>query len=86
MRSLPNMACDYHHNLLLVDMDPLEQTIRFPTHADGKRMGLLDERFRGMDVPTIFRILKKEKQEGKGPFKPDGDEAGDRELRRAWMG
>jgi len=70
---LANMACDYHHNLLLVDMDPLEQTIRFPTHADGKRMGLLDERFRGMDVPTIFRILKKEKQEGKGPFKPDGD-------------
>lgn len=70
---LANMACDYHHNLLLVDMDPLEQTIRFPTHPDGQRMGLLDERFRGMDVPTIFRILKKEKQEGKGPFKPDGD-------------
>lgn len=70
---LANMACDYHHNLLLVDMDPLEQTIRFPTHPDGMRMGLLDERFRGMDVPTIFRILKKEKQEGSGPFKPDGD-------------
>lgn len=72
---LANMACDYHHNLLLVDMDPLEQTIRFPTTPDGKRMGLLDERFRGMDVPSIFRILRQEKQSGTGAFGPGGDGA-----------
>ena len=72
---LANMACDYHHNLLLVDMDPMEQTIRFPTYPDGKRMGLLDERFRGMDVPTIFRLLKQEKQDGTGAFGQGGDGA-----------
>ena len=54
---LANMACDYHHNLLLVDMDPMCQTIEFPTNPDGSRMGLLDERFRNMDVPAIFRQI-----------------------------
>lgn len=72
---LANMACDYHHNLLLVDMDPMGQTIQFPTYPDGKRMGLLDERFRGMDVPTIFRLLKQEKQDGTGAFGQGGDGA-----------
>jgi predicted metal-dependent peptidase len=70
---LANMACDYRHNLLLVDMDPLGQTIQFPTNPDGSRMGLLDERFRGMDVPTIFRLLRQEKQDGTGAFGPNGD-------------
>ena len=70
---LANMACDYHHNLLLVDMDPMEITIQFPTKPDGSRMGLLDERFRGMDVPAIFRLLKQEKQGGTGAFAPGGD-------------
>lgn len=72
---LANMACDYHHNQLLVDMDPMEITIRFPTGPDGKRMGLLDERFRGMDVPAIFRLLRQEKQSGTGAFAPGGDGA-----------
>jgi predicted metal-dependent peptidase len=72
---LANMACDYHHNLLLVDMDPLETVIRFPTTPDGKRMGLLDERFRKMDVPEIFRILKQEKKDKEGAFAPNGDGA-----------
>ena len=70
---LANMACDYRHNLLLVDMDPLGQTTQFPTNPDGSRMGLLDERFRGMDVPTIFRLLRQEKQDGTGAFGPNGD-------------
>lgn len=70
---LANMACDYRHNLLLVGMDPLEQTIQFPTNPDGSRMGLLDERFKDMDVPTIFRILRQEKKGGTGAFAPNGD-------------
>jgi predicted metal-dependent peptidase len=74
-----NMACDYRHNLLLVDMDPLEQTIQFPTTPDGKRMGLLDERFRNMSVPEIFRLLRQEKKDGAGAFGPGGDGAGDKE-------
>jgi predicted metal-dependent peptidase len=61
-----NMACDYRINLGLVDLDPMEQTIRFPTTPDGKRFGLLDERFRGMNVLQIFRILKQEQQQQQG--------------------
>ena len=72
---LANMACDYHHNLLLVDMDPMCQTIEFPTNPDGSRMGLLDERFRNMDVPAIFRLLRQEKKDGTGAFGPGGDGA-----------
>lgn len=70
---LANMACDYHHNLLLVDMDPMCQTIEFPTNPDGSRMGLLDERFRGMDVPAIYRLLRQEKKDGTGAFSQGGD-------------
>jgi predicted metal-dependent peptidase len=72
-RQLANMACDYRINLLLVDMDPVGLTLEFPTNPDGTRMGLLDERFRDMDVPAIFRILKQEKKDGTGAFGPDGD-------------
>jgi len=70
---LANMACDYRHNLLLVDMDPIGLTLEMPTNPDGTRMGLLDERFRNMDPPAIFRILKQEKKDGTGAFGPNGD-------------
>jgi len=70
---LANMACDYRHNQLLVDMDPVGLTIEMPTNPDGTRMGLLDERFRDMNPPTIFRILKQEKKDGTGAFGPNGD-------------
>lgn len=60
---LANAACDYRINLALVDLDPTEQTIAFPKTPDGKRFGLYDERFRGMDVLQIFRILHAEKQQ-----------------------
>lgn len=61
---LANIACDHRINLLLVDMDPAEQTIAFPKIA-GERIGVCDKRFKGMDVPAIYRILKQEKEEGK---------------------
>lgn len=78
---LANMACDYRNNLLLVDMDPLELTIQFPTNPDGSPMGLLDRRFKDMDVPAIFRILKQEKKDGTGAFGPNGDASkGNNEL------
>ncbi len=70
---LANMACDYRHNQLLVDMDPIGLTIEMPTNPDGTRMGLLDERFRDMNPPAIFRILKQEKKDGTGAFGPNGD-------------
>lgn len=61
---LANIACDHRINLLLVDMDPAEQTIAFPK-IGGERIGVCDKRFKGMDVPAIYRILKQEKEEGK---------------------
>lgn len=61
---LANVACDHRINLLLTDMDPAEQTIAFPK-INGERVGVCDKRFKGMDVPTIYRILKQEQDEGK---------------------
>lgn len=57
---LTNMACDYYINQLLVDMDPAETTIEFPKDKDGNRIGLYDPKFKGKDIPTIFRLLKEE--------------------------
>ena len=61
---LANMACDYVHNLKLHDLDPNETFIAMP-RIDGKPIGLLDERFRGMHHKQVFDILKEE-GEGQG--------------------
>jgi predicted metal-dependent peptidase len=73
--SLANHACDYVINLMLKDMDPSERTIAMPRfksgEMQGKQMGLIDERFRGMNAKQIFDILKDEQDEnGSGG---DGD-------------
>lgn len=71
---LANAACDYVINLQLVDQDPNAEEIEMPSHPDGSRMGLLDERFRGMDSKQVFDILRKEFYED---GQPDGDGDGD---------
>lgn len=67
---LANSACDYVINLMLKDLDPQERTIRMPVWPDGpmkgKPMGLIDERFRGMNTKQIYDILKQEQGEGGG--------------------
>jgi len=67
---LANCACDYVINLQLRDLDPYEQFIAMPVYTDGpmqgKQMGLIDERFRGMNAKQVFNILKQEQEEGKG--------------------
>ena len=67
---LANSACDYVINLMLKDLDPQERTIRMPVWADGpmkgKPMGLIDERFRGLNTKQIYDILKQEQGEGGG--------------------
>ena len=67
---LANCACDYVINLMLKDLDPQERTIRMPVWPDGpmkgKPMGLIDERFRGMNTKQIYDILKQEQEEGGG--------------------
>jgi len=66
---LANAACDYVINLMLKDLDPTESVIampRFPVGHPlaGKVMGLIDERFRGMNSKQVFDILKQEQEEG----------------------
>jgi len=68
--NLANQACDYVINLQLQDIDPSETLIAMPRYKDGphkgERMGLCDERFRGMNTKQVFDILKQEKKDGGG--------------------
>ena len=70
---LANSAMDYVINLMLKDLDPNESIIAMPRltkdvtgtkHKKGDFMGLIDERFRGMNTKQVYDILKKEKKEG----------------------
>ena len=58
---LANIACDYVINIMLHDLDPTERTIAMPRDKDGTPMGMLDERFRGMNSKQVYDILKQEK-------------------------
>lgn len=58
-RELTNAACDYVINLELLDMDKNQDVLAMPTH-EGKAVGLIDERFRGMNTKQVFDILKEE--------------------------
>lgn len=74
--SLANQACDYVINLMLKDLDPSESVIAMPRYTDGplkgRVMGLVDERFRGMNAKQVFDILKEEQEEGGGEGGGDG--------------
>lgn len=64
--NLANMACDYVVNLMLKNLDPVEAFMAMPKDSNGKPMGLIDERFKGMNAKQVFDILKKEQCEGGG--------------------
>lgn len=80
---LANCAMDYVINLMLKDLDPSESVIAMPRYTEdtghpkakkGDYMGLVDERFRGMNTKQVFDILKQEKQEnGSGEGDGEGD-------------
>ena len=78
--SLANQACDYVINLKLKDLDPSERTIAMPRFQDGemkgKPMGLLDEKYRGLNAKQVFDLLKEE-QKGGGSGKGDGESEGE---------
>lgn len=71
-RVLCNIAADYVVNRMIVAADPDEQVCQFPRKPDGTIMGLYDERFNGMSVAQVFRILEEEQDGSSG-----GPEAGD---------
>lgn len=67
---LANAACDYVINLQLKDLDKAESIIAMPIYKDGpskgKVMGLVDEKFRGMNAKQVFDILKEEQEDSGG--------------------
>ena len=75
---LANAACDYVINLKLKDLDPSERVIAMPRWADGelkgKPMGLIDEKYRGLNAKQVFDLLKEEQKGGGGG---SGDDEGD---------
>lgn len=72
-RKLANMAMDFVINLQIRDSDPNEHVVSMPTDEDGNIIGLIDERFRGMDTKQVYDILNKEgKCGGGGGKKGDG--------------
>jgi predicted metal-dependent peptidase len=77
---LANAACDYVINLKLKDLDPSERVIAMPRWADGelkgKPMGLIDEKYRGLNAKQVFDLLKEEQKGGGGG---GGDDEGDGE-------
>jgi predicted metal-dependent peptidase len=77
---LANAACDYVINIQLKDLDPNEAVIAMPRYKDGKVMGLVDERFRGLNAKQVFDILQQEKKDrgsggqgGQGGFSDPND-------------
>jgi predicted metal-dependent peptidase len=58
---LANMACDYVINLMIHDSDPNGIVVKLP---EG---GLLDEKYRGMDAGSVYKLLEEEcEKNGKG--------------------
>lgn len=77
--SLANSACDYVINLKLKDLDPSERVIAMPRFQDGlmkgKPMGLIDEKYRGLNAKQVFDLLKEEEKSG-GSGKGEGEGEG----------
>ena len=63
---LANAAMDYVINLQIVDSDKSQTIVTMPRDADGKLLGLLDEKYRGKDTKQVFEMLKKEMEEDGG--------------------
>lgn len=78
-RSIANQACDYVINIQLRDMDTNETMIAMPRDKlTRKHIGLIDEKYRGMDTKQVFDILMKEEKE-QGGGGDGGDEQSDSE-------
>jgi predicted metal-dependent peptidase len=66
---LANIACDFVINLQIRDYDPQQFDTEMPTDAEGKPMGCIDEKYRGMDSQEVFMKLIEEKGENYGKAK-----------------
>lgn len=80
---LANAAMDYVINLQIRDTDPSGVMVTMPRDADGNIIGLIDEKYRGMDTMQVFRALQREQEQkqeeddgngnGDGSSQPGGD-------------
>ena len=62
-KELTNAACDYVINLQLVELDPNQEVIAMPM-KDGKVVGLVDKKYKGMNTKQVFDALKAEGKTG----------------------
>ncbi len=65
---LANAAMDYVINLQIQDSDPSGTVVTMPRDDEGNLIGLLDEKYRGMDTKQVYNLLKKGAQD-----QPQGD-------------
>lgn len=63
---LANASCDYVINLQIRDYDPQGYDVEMPTDDKGEVLGLIDEKYRGMDAHQVFLLLEKEQQQNGG--------------------
>ena len=63
---LANAACDYVINLQIQDYDPHNNDTEMPKDENGEVMGLIDEKYRGMDAHQVYLLLEKEQKSGGG--------------------
>lgn len=66
---LANLACDFVINLQIQDYDPNGYVTEMPTDEDGKVMGCIDEKYRGMDAHQVFNELVKKHGQDYGKAK-----------------
>jgi len=76
-KQLANAAMDYVINLQIQDYDPNRTVVAMPTDENGKVIGLIDEKYRGMDTKQVYDTLKKECGGG-GNGKDDGEKGNGR--------
>ncbi len=78
---IANQACDYNINGKLVDENKDDDFATMPRDADGKYMGLFDEKFREgngwMDTAKIFSILDDGNDDGEGDGEGGNESGGD---------
>ena len=76
--ALANAAMDYVINLQIADADTESNMVEFPTDEDGNKIGLIDEKYRGMDTKQVYELLKKEFKEidGDKPRRGEGGSGG----------
>lgn len=64
-----NRACDYVINIKIAD-DNKDKFATMPRDANGKDIGLIDDKYRGMDSAQVFKLLDDEDEDDEGG---DGD-------------